>query len=461
MSMRGSQRIALGGLALSCGVGLWSSYAAASGLSVARFGGEHGNPVTDNATAIYYNPAGIAESEGTHVFLDLTLAWRQLGYVHTPASTDKPEPAGATGANTDKASLFNIIASPMIGVTTKLGDFALGAGLYTPFGGQATWSQNDRFDGGKSYPGPVDGAQRWFVIDGEIRSTYYTVAAAYHVPNTGLSFGVSGNLIQSLINIVRARTLSSDNNIPLEGRSWLDVSGWQGSFGAGVMVQAVPKTLWFGASYQARPNISGGMKLSGTLKNNFAGSVDGTDVDVRQDLPDTFQLGARWKARKDIELRLFGDYTRWSSFSSQCVGAKGAACSTAASGAADPGATVILNIPRNWHDTFAVRGGGSFWVNSRTEILSGAGYYSNAVPNSTLDPSIPDFNEVSLTLGGRVEVVKRLRVELSYSQFFSFSRDNSGQSTLAQQQNPSKNPDAGGAYKQSLGVANVNVDFAF
>ncbi|HMJ10332.1 MAG TPA: hypothetical protein VK524_02945, partial [Polyangiaceae bacterium] len=41
--------------------------AQASGFATARFGSEHGHPTTTNATAIYYNPAGIAESRGTHV----------------------------------------------------------------------------------------------------------------------------------------------------------------------------------------------------------------------------------------------------------------------------------------------------------------------------------------------------------------------------------------------------------
>ena len=31
--------------------------ASASGFFVARFGGEHGHPTTDNPTAMYYNPA--------------------------------------------------------------------------------------------------------------------------------------------------------------------------------------------------------------------------------------------------------------------------------------------------------------------------------------------------------------------------------------------------------------------
>src|SRR5690606_41508603 len=71
---RSSKGITLG---VALAGGLWSSSAEASGFAAARFGGEHGHPTTDNATAIYYNPAGIALSKGTHVFVDATMALRR------------------------------------------------------------------------------------------------------------------------------------------------------------------------------------------------------------------------------------------------------------------------------------------------------------------------------------------------------------------------------------------------
>src|SRR5687767_12116154 len=107
--------------------------ARAGGFAVARMGGEHGHPTTTNATAIYFNPAGIGMSEGYHVFLDANFAWRKLTYTHETQPTD--DATAPDGANNGKGELFNVLASPMIGVTGKFGDFAIGAGFYTPFGG--------------------------------------------------------------------------------------------------------------------------------------------------------------------------------------------------------------------------------------------------------------------------------------------------------------------------------------
>src|SRR5690606_25641304 len=101
---RRSRQLKLGGVARAAlctlsvlGTLAAASNASASGFSVARFGGEHGNPTTTNGTSLYYNPAGFAASDGTHVLIDVTAAWRSASYKHTVAPSDSSE-AGGTDA---------------------------------------------------------------------------------------------------------------------------------------------------------------------------------------------------------------------------------------------------------------------------------------------------------------------------------------------------------------------------
>jgi long-chain fatty acid transport protein len=52
-----------GSLSTVVALGLISAFAGragATGIAVARFGGEHGTPMTSDPTAMYYNPAGLA-----------------------------------------------------------------------------------------------------------------------------------------------------------------------------------------------------------------------------------------------------------------------------------------------------------------------------------------------------------------------------------------------------------------
>ncbi|EYF06475.1 OmpP1/FadL family transporter [Chondromyces apiculatus] len=439
------------------GAALWAEPALASGFSTARFGGEHGNPVTPNATSIYYNPASLGETEGIHIFLDGSLALRSVGWEHTAAASDD---VSVPGANTGSNGLFNVIAAPMVGASAKFGDFALGAGFYVPFGGSATWNKNTDFEGDRENAGPYDGVQRWHTISGAIQSMYFTLAAAYKLP-FGLSIGVSGNLISSSVTTLRARAADGSNSVSLEGRSLADVSGLQASFGAGLMYEALPDTLWFGASYQARPNITGDVELTGTLTNNFAGTVGESPISFYQGMPDVIRLGGRFKPAKDLELRLFGDFTRWSAMKNQCVADEGTPCEVNEDGSAAEGSSPIVNLPRDWNDAFGIRAGLSYWPTEAAELFAGLGYDSNAVPDETLEPTLSDAHDVSVALGGRFAIGKHVNLAASYTHFFYVQRDTTGLSTLAGLEAPSKSPDAGGIYKQTLGVINVNVDVAF
>ncbi|WP_437795646.1 OmpP1/FadL family transporter [Sorangium sp. So ce693] len=442
----------LGGLA-------WTGSALAGGFATARFGGEHGNPITSNPTAVYYNPAGLAESEGIHLFLDGTIALRSASYTHAAAATDD---VTVPQANTGKATLFNVAAAPMLGASAKLGDLALGAGVYVPFGGAASWDTNAAFEGNRELAGPVDGVQRWHSIESSLQAMFFTLAAAYKIPSLRLSLGVSGNLIRTQVNTVRARNASGDNLLATEGRSLLEVSGFHASFGVGALVEAVPEQLWIGASYQSRPNVTGGESLEGTLTNRFSGvSGSPSDVELHEGLPDIVRLGARFVPAERFEVRLFGDWTRWSSMENQCLTQVGAACEIDRDGFAGEGARVVQNIARRWNDTFGVRVGWSHWPRPAIEFFGGVGYDSNAVPDETLDPSGVDFHDVSFSLGGRFHVAEQLHLAASYTQLFYVDRDTAGDSITAGLHPNSRAPDSGGHYTQNIGVLNLNVDVAF
>ncbi|MEJ7729309.1 MAG: outer membrane protein transport protein [Polyangiaceae bacterium] len=436
--------------------------ASASGFSTARFGGEHGYPVTFNPTAIYYNPSAIAESEGYHVFVDGNIAFRTASYDHSFNSKyDTPEPAGAVGGNTGKATLFNVAAAPMLGATGKFGSFALGLAWYVPFGGSSTWDKDDDFEGNARWPGPVDGEQRWYSISGTLRSMYWTLAAAYKIPKTGLSVGVSGSLIRSEVKTIRARNADGSDSIESEGRSLIDVGDWAWGFAVGATYEAIPKKLYAGLSYTSRPNVTGGMALDGELVNYF-GNRSTTPIDVHQDLPDIVRLGARWKVRENVELRLHGDWTRWSAMDHQCLVADGSdECEVNDDGTAASSPNPIQNLPRDWHDAFGIRGGGSFFINPMIEVFAGLGYDSNAIPDESLDPALTDFHDISAALGARLTLGKHVAVAASWTQFFYFSRDTTGKSLNATYLQPSAGPDAGGKYTQRVGVLNINVEAMF
>jgi len=437
-------------------VGFRHGHAAASGFSVAHFASEHGHPTTENATAVYFNPAALTLGDGVHGFADLSVAVRRVTYERSGAATDAPDPPDAKGANVGRAELVNPLVNPVLAGSFKLGQLSFGAGFFTPYGGSVSWGKRSEFAGSR-YPGIVDGVQRFQSIEGDIVTSQFTVAGALRLAGTRLSLGVSGSVLRSWIDDVRAWS-NGGNDVTKEGRSLLSVSGYSFGFGLGALYEAVPEQLWLGFSYQSRPNVSGGMRLHGSLENDIGGPSS-AHVDMIYDLPDVIRWGARYRPRRDLELRLFGDYTRFSAFKNQCAVKSGAPCELGPNGSEPMGGQILQNVPRNFHDSFGVRAGLSIWPVRTFEFFSGLGFESNAVPDRTFEPGLPDWNGVSFALGGRYAFSKRVHAASSLTYFGYIPRD--VHSGLAQFASPSASPDASGHYAQQVGVLNTNLDVAF
>ncbi|MES1175900.1 MAG: outer membrane protein transport protein [Myxococcales bacterium] len=442
------------GLGLSCA--LCPSAARASGFSVARFSAEHGHPTTENATALYFNPAALSQASGLHLFADLSVAVRRVTYDRVRAPTDAPDPADAQGANVGRAVLVNPLVNPVLAASLRLGKVSFGAGFFTPYGGMVNWNTRPAFAGSR-YPGIVDGVSRFQSIEGQIVTSQFMLGGALQVADTGLSLGVSLSVLRSWISDVRAWS-GGGNDVSHEGRSLLDVDGYALGFGIGALYEAKKDTLWLGLSYQSRPNVSGGMRLSGSLENDIGGPSS-SHVDVIYDLPDVIRWGARYRPRASWEVRVFGDYTRFSAFKNQCAVVSGTPCALQANGAERNGAMVLQNVPRDFKDSAGVRLGASVWTSPAFEFFSGLGFDSSAVPDSTMEPGLPDWAGASFALGGRVAITSRIHAALSYTHFVFIPRDVHGR--LATYSAPSQSPDASGHYAQQVGVGNANLDVAF
>lgn len=460
----------------------------ASGLAAARFGGEHGHPTTDNPTAIYYNPAGIALKPGTRIMLDVNMAFRWASYRRDASAINDlggGTPSEAADANSGTAKLQNTLVSPFFGASSDFGTKIFSAGLaaYFPFGGQAVWGQNSKYTGNTNYPGAHDGVQRWYTIDGKIRSMYLTGALAFNIPKIGLSIGVTGSAIRSETDTIRARNADGSDDLVnssgnrKEGRSWLKASGWQGGFGLGV-IWNWQQRLWIGASYTSQPNVVGGMTLKGTLSNLLASPMvpNAAQAELTQTLPDIIRLGFRVRPSDKWELRLFADYTRWSVFDKQCVldaKVEGRKCNFTGAETAldkpedfggDGGAETkgtIQHLPRFWKDAGGVRLGGSYWVVPQLEAYAGVGFDSSAVRPQTLDAALMDMNKMSFSIGARWQIVRQFAMALTVSDIAYFKVDTRGKNILNKFKAPTRQADANGVYKQNILLANLYLDVAF
>jgi long-chain fatty acid transport protein len=454
MPCRARRLLASGTLLVTVGV---TARAGASGFSVARFASEHGHPLTDNATAAYYNPAALTFAEEGRVFVDGTVALRRTTYTRARHGTDAAPPADAPDANSGRATLTNLLVSPALAVSVPFRRLSMAIGWFTPFGAPVAWDERKEYAQHPRLPGPADGVQRWHSIEGQLYTSYLTFAAGYRILDDRLSVGAAFNVLGSMIEDVRARG-DGTNDVEREGRALLEASGLAFSLAAGVVYRVAPHELWLGASYQSRPNLSGGLTLRGEARGNL-GTTARADVAVSYDLPDIVRLGARYRPEPWIELRLFGDYTRYRAFDRQCIHFARGACRLNVDGSPQPGSAVLQNLPRAFRDSVGVRLGASLFTRSKLEVFAGAGFESSAAPDRTLMSDLPDFASVSFALGVRRELVSGLRAAASFTEFLFVPR--SVKSGLAAYAAPSKQPDASGHYTQSAGALNVNLELSF
>jgi long-chain fatty acid transport protein len=439
--------------------------ALAGGFSSARFGAEHGNAAETNPESIYYNPAGFGLSKGTHVTLDGSFVLRSATF----------EREDNDAANTGEGTLDNFLISPMVGVTSDLGldlPVKVGAGFYVPFGGQAVW---DKVEEDPNHPGAVDGPQRWYTIDGTIRTSAVTLAVAGEIEPANLSLGLSGNLLLSTINTVRARntdgsdTLQTPTGLIQEGRSIIDASSTDFSLGVGALWEPLDDQLWVGLSYQTQPNLGGLMAMEGTLTSVLGPAQPGepTDIIITQSLPDVVRLGVRFRPIPDAELRLAADYTRWSTFTEQCLLNKvddpEKVCTDRPNNEKADNPQIVQVLDRQWEDTFGARLSGSYWPIDDLEVIAGVGYDSNAIPDETLEPALYDMDKVTASLGAGYQFTPNVGLVLTGTNVFYSERDTSEAKT-AEEFGPTDvraQPSSAAVYNQNIFLLNANMRLSF
>jgi long-chain fatty acid transport protein len=439
---------------------------AAGGFSTARFGGEHGNAASEDVTSLWYNPAGIALAGGTHIYVEGFFAYRTVDYARDAGTVDNPDagtPHDALASNIGHAHLADPIASPFAGITTDLGKKGLGLGLSlsVPFGGQAKWDKNDRFEG-SAYPGAVDGTQRWAIIEGQQRSVYLTAAAAYATPGKSLAFGAGVSVVMDNISLDRARNALGTDDVASEGNALLEVSGTHASLGVGVQWRPTSK-LRLGAAYQSQPGF-GQEQLDGKLTTKFGSSDANVDeVVLLQRIPDMARVAAEIDVTPNLMLRLHAEWQNWSVYDGQCLLPKedpSRRCAFNPDGSIDTEDTgaaqsVLVNLPRNYHDGYNFRGGLA-WHKDALELGGSVMYDANVVPDETMDPGLFDMNKV-ISQAELDYAMKQVSLRVTLGDVYYMRRTTAPRATDPEA--PSRNPDMAGTYRQSVGYVIVGLGF--
>ena len=356
-------RIILSGAALLAGTAQAAGFALAeqnaSGLGNAYAGQA---AVAEDASTVFFNPAGLTQLDGRQVVLagHLIMPSAKLSNaVGTPAS------GLGDGGNAGKTMLVpNAYFAADLGTSLKLG-----VGLNSPFGLST------------EYDTPWLGQTQ--AIKSRLNTVNLNPALAWWANDRlSLGFGVdwqylNGELSQSL-------AAPGLTQVTMKGHD--DSWGWN----LGALWQMDPDTR-LGLTYRSRIDH----KLKGSLSTGVAASAD-ISVPDSASLSVLRHLDPRWDLLADLT------WTGWSSFDQLAVAGSGAP-----------------SIPENWKNTERLSLGLTYRPVREWTWRMGVAYDPTPVPDAShRTPRIPDGDRTWLAMGGQYRMGLREAVDFGYAHLF-------------------------------------------
>jgi long-chain fatty acid transport protein len=359
----------------------------------------------DDATTIFFNPAGMTRLSGTQVNIvssgvDITSKF------HSDGSTAAfGQPLGTHGGN---AGDWNFVPSAYL--SKRLNQrFAIGLGINAPFGLQTDYD--------------TGWVGRFQALHSEIKTLNVNPSLAFGLTER-LSFGVgidyqrlqaeltnavdySAVVAQGVQQLVASRRLAPaavpgilDSTTGLEGNARVrgDDAAW--GFNVGVLWDVSPYTR-LGLSYRsqldydvrgttrftppgtANPVAAGiiaQVSAAGAMLANGAISVDLT-------VPDSAILSLQQAIGERAHLLVDVAWTGWSSVQELRV-------------IRDSGVAVSVT-PERWHDTWRYAVGTAYEIRGGITLRAGVAYDQTPVPDATRTPRLPDSDRIWAALGAR------------------------------------------------------------
>ncbi|MDX1635306.1 MAG: outer membrane protein transport protein [Marinobacter sp.] len=373
--------------ALAGGYALNEQGAAASGVANA---GAVANP--ENASTVYFNPAGMTELEGTQVsfgaaVLDVT------GDFEGSAVRDDGSPV--TG--NDGGDFVPSAVVPNLYLNHKLNDnVAVGFGLNAPYG--LTADYNDGFVG------------RFFADETDLTVVSFSPALGF-TDNEGFSGGFSVNVLYAEGTLSKFSDFQSQG-LPQDGYFEVEGDDVAVNYTFGIQYQPVESTR-FGLVFRTETelDVEGDATLTNAPVFGPTGPTGQTqtlteNARVPLAIPEQLTFGVSHKAVDTVTLLASVSWTRWSRFESLDVLSTQANAGTPNETISflgeqkygEPG--VIGHVPEQWKDTWSAAVG-TVWQATPAVALR-AGYAFDESPvNEFRTARVPSEDRHWITLGGQ------------------------------------------------------------
>jgi long-chain fatty acid transport protein len=322
--------------------------------------------LADDPSAIIFNPAGLANLQGTNLY---------GGGTAVILSSEFKSPEGG-----HERTSFQVFLPPHFYVSSDLGtnSLTLGLGMYSPFG-----------IGGRKWP--ETGLTRYASTEGTIGTIAANPTVVWRVlPQVAVAAGL--DILYAFNHMVRMVDQSllgaGDGRLSFKG----DGLGWGYNFGLLVFPGG---KVSFGFAYRdgIRVKQKGTLafeRIAPPLQPAFGGGVFRTHASMVVHFPEIFSWGVAFRPTARLTLAADVEWVRWSSFDQSTLNLR--------RGAPQAG---FSNIPLDfrWEDSWQIKFGGEYKVNEKLSLRAGYAFIETPVPGLTLNPGNPDSDQHNITVG--------------------------------------------------------------
>lgn len=394
---RAALRVLPAAVAMAVSGGVWASGFAVSTQNASGLGHSYAGAAAtaEDASTIFYNPAGLAYIEGKQVVLGANVVQVSAKFENRSSvgATGVPFGGGGGDAGGTKLIPYGYFSMPL---SDRL---VFGLGVGAPFGNATEWDNDwvGRFQGTKS----------------ELKTFNLNPTLAYKV-NDKLSLGFGVNYqkgeaeFQQKVNGVAVNVAFNGSEATAVFKVDDDQWGWN----VGAMYQPSEATR-MGVSYRSKIKY----RMTGTarytssnaaLSAALAGAGSNSDIFVDLYMPDSFSLAVaqkispRWEVLGDLT------WTGWSVLQSL----KAVRTSGTANGA------VAVDIPYQWKDAWRLGLGANYAYSQTTTLKFGFAYDQSPANDVYRTVTLPDSDRYWVSFGVKKKMSKQSSIDVGYAHEF-------------------------------------------
>jgi long-chain fatty acid transport protein len=318
----------------------------------------------DDASAVYYNPAGITQ----------LIAPQFVGNFYVGHSTvyyDDPN-----GSDTSDGRVYVVPSGYFAMPLNEDNSIFFGLGMYSPFGLGSRWGD--------------DTTVSTYTTLSEIRLVNINPTIAWKITDR-LSVGAGIDYYKTQVISRYIDPVFTGGEIDLDAKG----DGW--GYNLGLQFQATD-TVALGLTYRSPVKVA----LEGDAE--FDGIASSYDADSELDFPAMFAAGISWQATEKLRLELAAEWDKWSTRDSQTINI-------------DFPATVPLPSQQiaitDWDDSWVFMLGAEYQLDEQWTLRGGYGYNETPVPSGTADPSLPTGDTHALAIGAGYKLNDNITLDVA------------------------------------------------